>query len=481
MESSTSKKAREEQRQAEIRKQISLLQAQLDDPADVSPVKSGSVMSPKRKRSNSNVQVPATPSPKRKRTQHPSSESKRQEMPRIQAPKFNATPKDHRSGRIPERAIQVVKPAPSTVIQKLASVHANHTTHTDSVPVTRSSAFADPPVRLAHLGHDSTTPDMQARDDRLALVEELEMGPVDHKAPFDDPRFERLEPNSGIRLSSRSLSHEDFQDYLRGRYYLSPSKLYSVVRLLPNKQGYDVPVSGDWLTIAVVAERGQIKHSQAPVGLGREDKVLEEDEEDSIDQITLHTNDATKAGPSGHARPKKPRKEEAPKPSGKKYVNMKVVDFGCRSRSSASGERATIRGDALLSLLLFESDSYDVVTKENGKKEKIYKGGSRGAFEKMSMLKEGAVVAFLNPRILKPFQRSADAPHPQDNVLAITPESVNSIAVIGHSLDLGMCKASATGTYNMLSRERERAELSSPQGLSRSISPLNLIDPNGIH
>ena len=51
------------------------------------------------------------------------------------------------------------------------------------------------------------------------------------------------------------IPHDDFQDYLRGRYYLSPSKLYSVVRLLPNKQGYDVPVCGDWLTIAVVAER----------------------------------------------------------------------------------------------------------------------------------------------------------------------------------------------------------------------------------
>lgn len=204
---------------------------------------------------------------------------------------------------------------------------------------------------------------------------------------------------------SRSIPHEDLQEYLRGRYYLSPSKLYSVVRLLPNKQGYDVPVAGDWLTIAVVAERSKVKQSQAPVGLGREDKTFDGEEEgNTIDQLPL---DGTATGKidATTAKGKRPRKEDPPKPSGKKYVNMKLVDFGCRSgSSSATGGKAVIRGDASLSLLLFEADRYDLVTKENGRKEKIYKGGSRGAFEKMSVLREGAVVAFLNPRILKPFQ-----------------------------------------------------------------------------
>ncbi len=40
-----------------------------------------------------------------------------------------------------------------------------------------------------------------ARDDNLTLIEELELGPYEHKSPFDDPLFERLEPHSGIRLS----------------------------------------------------------------------------------------------------------------------------------------------------------------------------------------------------------------------------------------------------------------------------------------
>lgn len=254
------------------------------------------------------------------------------------------------------------------------------------------------------------------------------------------------------------MPSEDFYDYLRGRYYLSPSKLYSVVRLLPSKQGYDVPVAGDWLTIAVVAERGKVKCSQAPVGLGRDDK-LDEQDETTVEKLDIPLDGASAKDARGQAWPKRAKKEEPPRPSGKKYVNMKLVDFGCRSaRASATGGKAVIRGDASLSLLLFESDGYDVITREGGKKEKVYRGGSKGAFEKMSMLREGAVVALLNPKILKPFQvrlkahsytstdcspcqRSGDAPHPTDNILAITPESVESIAVIGYSLDLGMCKA----------------------------------------
>lgn len=101
------------------------------------------------------------------------------------------------------------------------------------------------------------------------------------------------------------------------------------------------------------------------------------------------------------------KKEDAPTKSGKKYVNLKLVDFGARSRgaSSAMGAKAVIRGDAFLTLLLFESDGFDLLTEEEGSKpKKVYKGGSRGAFEAMSKLKEGDVIALLNPKILKPFQ-----------------------------------------------------------------------------
>ncbi|KAH9896607.1 hypothetical protein C8Q73DRAFT_686215 [Cubamyces lactineus] len=444
MNSITSKKTTEQEKQEEIRRQIAFFQAQLHSANPAGQDVPAPPSSPKRKRSNSHLLAPATPSPKKKK---PLNQARR--SPSSTAGATNGSRKPpataHRPIPTPSFPLKPNKAtsapaAASTVLQKLAQVHKAKDKAPVQDAVVRSSAFSSKPAPITpYVEVDPIQ--TQTRDETMAVIEELTLGPSDHNPPFDDPHFEKLEPNSGIRLSSRAIPYEDFQDYLRGRYYISPSQLYSVIRLLPNKQGYDVPVSGDWLTIAVVAERGKMKYTQAPVGVTRDDKPLQGDE-DRMDE--LPSLDATnEAGPS--SRPplfrKKP-KGEPPKPSGKKYVNMKLIDFGCRSQgSSADGGKAKIPGDAFLSLLLFESDTCDVLTKENGKKEKIYRGGSRGAFERMSKLREGAVVALLNPKILKPFQRSVDKPHPTDNILALTPESDASIAVIGYAQDLGMCRA----------------------------------------
>jgi minichromosome maintenance protein 10 len=83
---------------------------------------------------------------------------------------------------------------------------------------------------------------------------------------------------------------------------------------------------------------------------------------------------------------------------------MTLIDFGA---SGGGGKKGTVRGDAVLSLLLFEADSYDTMSRGDGLlPEKIYKGGSRGAFETMAKLREGTVIALLNPRVLKPLQVS---------------------------------------------------------------------------
>ncbi|KAI0363154.1 hypothetical protein BV20DRAFT_1126452 [Pilatotrama ljubarskyi] len=440
MNSATNKKLTEQEKQAEIRRQIALLQAQLET-ASSGSAETLPPLSPKRKRSDSHLLAPATPSPKKKKPADKAQRYQAHRHPTTSSSIGSSSSTSSRPIAAPSFPLKQIKPnpplAPSSVLQKLAQAHSAK----DKAPVTdvvvRSTAFSAKPAPISPFDPEDT----HARDETLALVEELALGPAEHKPPFDDPHFEKLEPNSGIRLLSRAISYDDFQDHLRGRYYISPSKLYSVVRLLPNKQGYDVPVCGDWLTIAVVAERGKMKYTQAPVGITRDDKPLQGDE-DRMDELPS-LDGAPQAGPSSRPMPfrRKP-KEEPAKPSGKKYVNMKLIDFGCRSQgSSADGGKAKIRGDAFLSLLLFESDTCDVVKKEDGKTEKIYRGGSRGAFERMSKLREGAVVALLNPKILKPFQRSADRPHPTDNILALTPESDASIAVIGYAQDLGMCRA----------------------------------------
>ncbi|OSD07685.1 hypothetical protein PYCCODRAFT_1401648 [Trametes coccinea BRFM310] len=444
MDSITNKKLTDQERQEQIRRQIALLQAELDTgPATLVPPTLPS--SPKRKRSNSHLLAPATPSPKKKKpVDSDRFKGRHNDGPAAQRKTVSSHPSLHRNiqpvASFPLKAQKPLPPpAASTLLQKLAQVHKAKEKAPDTEVISRSTAFtAEPAPIVSNAGASQI--DAHARDETLALVEELELGPAEHTPPFDDPHFEKLEPNSGIKLSSRAIPHDDFQDYLRGRYYISPSKLYSVVRLLPNKQGYEVPVCGDWLTIAVVAERGKMKYTHPPVGVTRDDKPLQDDE-DRMDELPSLDN-PNQAGPSSRPLFRKKAKEELPKPTGKKYVNMKLVDFGCRSHgSSADGGKAKIRGDAYLSLLLFESDTCDIVTKENGKKEKIYRGGSRGAFERMSKLREGAVVALLNPKILKPFQHSSDKPHPTDHILALTPESDASIAVIGYAQDLGRCSA----------------------------------------
>lgn len=256
--------------------------------------------------------------------------------------------------------------------------------------VPRSTGFTQKPKEIEPVQEGQYL--CSKRDERLALINDLEPGPYEHNPPIDDPKFDKLEPHSGINLtsvfasqfylplnlilySSRSISHEDFADYLRGRFYLSPSRLYSTIRLLPDNQGYDVPVPGDWVTVAVVAERGPIKFTRAPAAIEAED------------------GDKKRKG-----------KFESEKSSGKKYINLKLIDFGARSLSTNGGTSA-IRGDAFLTLLLFESDGFDLIPRGDGMKpEKLYKGGSRGAFEHLTNVKEGDVIALLNPKILKPFQ-----------------------------------------------------------------------------
>lgn len=151
-------------------------------------------------------------------------------------------------------------------------------------------------------------------------------------------------------------------------------------------------MDGEWATIAVVAERGPINHTRAPVGLERE-------EDDLVGRNGKPLPGKSNAGKTKAAG------SAPPKPLGKKFVNLKLIDFGCRSDSSANGGKPIMRGDAFLSLLLFESDSIDTLdTNSGGLPKKVYKGGSKGAFEHMSRLREGAVIALLTPKILKPFQ-----------------------------------------------------------------------------
>ena len=46
------------------------------------------------------------------------------------------------------------------------------------------------------------------RDESLALIEKLEMGPKEFVAPADDSQWQKVEPNSKIRLRSAGLGYK---------------------------------------------------------------------------------------------------------------------------------------------------------------------------------------------------------------------------------------------------------------------------------
>lgn len=108
------------------------------------------------------------------------------------------------------------KPAPSNLLGKLATLHAGPTRCSEPTLVVRSSDLAEKPkpkipescapsYPLHERGIEvpiasTSLATASQRDENLVIVEDLRMGPADHKPPPDDPFFERLEPNSGIHL-----------------------------------------------------------------------------------------------------------------------------------------------------------------------------------------------------------------------------------------------------------------------------------------
>ena len=68
-----------------------------------------------------------------------------------------------------------------------------------------------------------------------------------------------------------------------------------------------MPVEGDWVTIAVIAERGPVRHSKAPVGVGKENS--DGAAEDDVKSLTLDA--PAKPAPSQYQRWKGKAKEES--------------------------------------------------------------------------------------------------------------------------------------------------------------------------
>jgi minichromosome maintenance protein 10 len=83
-------------------------------------------------------------------------------------------------------------PGPSNFLASLSSLRHNEG-EDELNKLQRSSGFSASPLPVSSFNEER-------RDVRLQLIEQLEVGPIEHKPPPDDPEFKSREPNSGIYL-----------------------------------------------------------------------------------------------------------------------------------------------------------------------------------------------------------------------------------------------------------------------------------------
>lgn len=193
------------------------------------------------------------------------------------------------------------------------------------------------------------------------------------------------------------------QDHLADRYHVPPSTLYSIIRLSRDGTAYDIPLEGDWITIAVVAEQiGPIRMTKGGPAMGAEAS-------DDEDGGGADAGGSASTSRKDKNKQKKQKKEAKPTSKAKggprKFISFRLVTLPTRSSTSSSSVSSS-GGDATLTMLLFEADSITV----NSSGKRTYRGGSGGAFEKFWNVKIGSVVAIMNPRVLKPLKVRRDSP-----------------------------------------------------------------------
>ncbi|GMK53510.1 hypothetical protein CspeluHIS016_0100960 [Cutaneotrichosporon spelunceum] len=240
-----------------------------------------------------------------------------------------------------------------------------------TLPSSRSSFAAALAQRRADDGQGLT--------ESAAPSADLPLGPgAFGPDPEGGDEWRSFEPNSGIRLSKRAMSHIEVQEHLRGRYFFPPARIYALARLNRDGATYSVPVDGEWVTIAVVAERSGVRISGAK---GAEDS----DDGDYLDGDSL--------GPSKQDRKGEGKRREKAPGTRRKYISLKLVSLPASRHSGGPSD------DAHLQLLLFEADA--------GCRKGAKASFRRSAYEKWSNLAVGSVVAIVSPRILRPLKTRA--------------------------------------------------------------------------
>ncbi|GAA5849347.1 hypothetical protein JCM3766R1_005323 [Sporobolomyces carnicolor] len=323
-------------------------------------------------------------------------------VPAMSRPKFDGTRRTSEKGKEKEEEPEVTKR------KRNESPTGAGEESDDSLDVTDGPSKVE--QRKRRRNKDST------------VIEDLEMGPIEFVPPEEDPDFERIEPNSGIKLRERIISHQEVQDLLSDRYHLTPSQIYSLARI-DNRRQVHVDVDADFVIIGVLAWKDEIRFLNS--------NPLAEPRKETSEQAKRRQRFAEKQDPlmkevlPDDAKPLEDNfGRHTKKQRQQRYIRFELVDLST-AQSAASGT-------GQLNVMMVEADSVDTGYDEDGNEIPIYKGQSGGAYEKYWKESPGAVVAIINPAFL-PFTQGR--PH------TLKPISADSMVVLGRARDLTFCDA----------------------------------------
>ncbi|TIA90926.1 hypothetical protein E3P99_01285 [Wallemia hederae] len=364
------------QHDEEIRAQIATLQAQLSsNKPQQSPQHIPQPVS--------NVLVPDSPPKKAAAATHDNLESSRQPLASSSSQTSRPTQLSNKKKK-PAAHERVEKPSGLlNGLSKLNKTRQSGNDNDDEIDYSANKSTSFKHRREKAQNHSADN----RRDEDLQIIEQLQHGPKYPEKP--DHECSDFEPNSNTRLSERYMSHSNLSAALTASYVIPPSALYSVAKVSTDGTGYHVPVHDDWVVIGVVGPGSGAKETKPTQQLTAEDEVRNQNKFQNKKNV-------------------------------KKFCTFSIIDMN-HSQS----------GNAHLRLILFSADQAE---RDDDDGEMLYRGGSGGAFEKFWKMRQGSVVALLNPNILKPHQG-------RGNILGVTVVNADSICVIGHSTDYGHCEA----------------------------------------
>lgn len=221
--------------------------------------------------------------------------------------------------------------------------------------------------------------DSTSQSEKENLLQTLKPGPLTFRSGCD---YTTVEAYSKQRLKKRFISHADFnENVMSGRYFLTPSQLYAIREPKGHNAGtdgdYDVPVDGDFVVILTVTSSSGTLFPKKK------------------EETTASVNDGN-AGEMDWLNEEQPKHISQPNGRG---IRTKIMHreqeqsrlLAVYSMRDLSDREQSSKGDTEVELVAFESHK-----DKNGQ----WKGGSRGAFEKLQDARVvGAIVAVINPRL----------------------------------------------------------------------------------